>query len=146
MTEIKQIKSKIYSIIGKLDNGSNSSSQLQAADEALVDLFTEERNKLLKEVGYRLDRAYSIKTWGNYNVWSVFNEVLDSFKEEATQGIGETKPDNWDSKEGQTSYCIACELEIRGELQQDRAHNCGKGNNNFPFINDDYKEWANKYI
>lgn len=50
----EEIKSKIFNIIAKLDNGSHSSNQLQGADEALYELFlshlTTERTALIEEI------------------------------------------------------------------------------------------------
>jgi len=36
---VEEMKPKLYNIIGKLDNGSHSSSQLQGVDEAIIDLI-----------------------------------------------------------------------------------------------------------
>lgn len=42
---MKKIQQEIINIIGKLDNGSHSSSQLQGTDEALYDVFEREIDK-----------------------------------------------------------------------------------------------------
>lgn len=49
----EKLKSSIFGIIAKLDNGSHSANQLQGVDEELLKLFsqalTEQRNQLKKE-------------------------------------------------------------------------------------------------
>jgi len=44
-----EAKFKIINIIGKLDNGSHSSNQLQGVDEALTELFSDQIQKAVEE-------------------------------------------------------------------------------------------------
>lgn len=46
----EEIKSKIFTIIAKLDNGSHSANQLQGADEALYELFIQREAEIVKTV------------------------------------------------------------------------------------------------
>lgn len=45
-----ELKQKLFSIVGKLDNGSHSSSQLQWLDETLLDLIKSEKIAVLEEL------------------------------------------------------------------------------------------------
>lgn len=50
-----QLKSVIFNIIAKFDNGSHSSSQLEAADEELYNLFLTHHRQAFEKVAKKME-------------------------------------------------------------------------------------------
>lgn len=77
------VKSKIFNIVAKLDNGSHSSNQLQGVDEALTELFTDslhQYNTLVVErvENYIKENRDKVERIDRY----ILDNIIKVFKEE----------------------------------------------------------------